>query len=272
MLRRSRWPPRRARLLTLALIAPALALALVLALLTLLPASASSRPAAPDFVLEDQTGQPLRLADLRGTPVLLTFVYTHCPDVCPLYLSQIRRAIASGAAPPDLQVLVVTVDPERDTPERLRAYAEAWPRGWRFLSGAEARLRQVWADYQVRVEKVAVHQHLGSPPSLAITHTARLLLIDREGRVEAELRGQGWSVAELQTVLAQGAPPGRALDPLVQAALSWLAALLWRCRTLLGGDPAAAAALLGLALLPGLLLPALLLRLLWGRRVSQGRS
>src|SRR5690606_29497431 len=79
--------------------------------------------AAPALVLTDQRGEPFRLSDHRGRALLLFFGYTTCPDVCPATLgtfSQVRRAL--GADADRVEFLFVTVDPERDTPDRLREY------------------------------------------------------------------------------------------------------------------------------------------------------
>ena len=78
---------------------------------------------APDFALTDETGQPFKLSDLRGKWILLAYGYTHCPDVCPLTLSRLRDVKKSIDANGDrVQVVFVTIDPERDTADILRQY------------------------------------------------------------------------------------------------------------------------------------------------------
>lgn len=115
---------------------------------------ASDRPEAPTFTLVDQRGREVALADLRGKPVLLTFLYTHCTTACPRILSSIRQALdRSGAPPGALEVVAVSVDPERDTPQRLAVFSRAFPPSWLFLSGEPARVARTWAAYKIAVER-----------------------------------------------------------------------------------------------------------------------
>jgi protein SCO1/2 len=163
-----------------------------------------------DFVLTDQFGEEVRLSDFRGRVVVLTFLYTGCPDVCPLVAERLRDAgrllgeRASAAA-----FLVVTVDPERDTVEQLYAYSQA--RGmltaWRFLTGARADLEPVWAYYWVGT--------VSKDTDGRVAHQAPVHLIDRQGRIRA-VSGQSLRPAELahdvEALLAEvarvvGGPP-----------------------------------------------------------------
>lgn len=99
---------------------------------------------APDFALHDAEGWPVGLADLRGKVVVLHFIYASCPDVCPLHADLIARIQEKVNLTPmreQVRFVTITTDPERDTPEVLRAYGEARgldPVNWAFLtSGAE---------------------------------------------------------------------------------------------------------------------------------------
>ena len=108
--------------------------------------------AAPDFSLTDQLGQPVSLSDMRGYAVALTFLYTHCPDVCPIVTSQLRDVqIALGDDAASVRFLAVSVDPERDTPDAAREYLERWglSDGWHFAVGDRDALSAVWANYYV---------------------------------------------------------------------------------------------------------------------------
>src|SRR5512143_4296817 len=78
---------------------------------------------APDFALTDENGQPFKLSELRGKWILLAYGYTHCPDVCPLTLSRLRDV--KNAVDPNgdhVQVVFVTIDPERDMPDIMQEY------------------------------------------------------------------------------------------------------------------------------------------------------
>ena len=84
-----------------------------------------------DFTLTAQTGQPVSLSDFRGKYVVLYFGYTSCPDICPLTLAQLSQAMRLlGNKAQDVQVIMVTVDPERDTPQRLASYLTAFSPPW----------------------------------------------------------------------------------------------------------------------------------------------
>ena len=108
---------------------------------------------APDFRLTDQFGEPASLADFRGKVVLLTFLYTSCPDVCPVaanHLREARRALAEAGGG-DTAIVVVSVDPERDSVDAALAYSERWDMvdGWAYLTGDEDALRAVWDAYYI---------------------------------------------------------------------------------------------------------------------------
>lgn len=124
-----------------------------------------------DFALRDEQGATVRLADLRGRPVILTFMYSTCRDTCPLTADQIRGALddLGGAAPP---AFAMSVDPANDTPENASAFLlkHKLTGRMRFLLGSRAQLAPLWRAYGVQ------------PQGKAFDHSAYVLLIDREGR------------------------------------------------------------------------------------------
>lgn len=135
---------------------------------------------APNFELAATDGAVLRLSDLRGAPVLLFFGYRACPDVCPATLADVRAVFEQlGAAADAVRFVFITVDPARDTPEQLAAHLDRFDTRFIGLSGSEQALRAVWEDYGVAV--------IPEPPDSGgaqwITHTARLFLIDGQGRL-----------------------------------------------------------------------------------------
>ncbi|AEA12559.1 Sco1-like protein [Thermoproteus uzoniensis 768-20] len=105
------------------------------------------RPQAYDFNLTDQYGERIALDQLWNRPVLLTFTYTYCPDVCPLVNSLLNRTLpllGGGVVAVD-----VTLDPQHDTVQRLAAYSKANHYDWLFLTGPESYLEGIWKAYGV---------------------------------------------------------------------------------------------------------------------------
>jgi protein SCO1/2 len=134
---------------------------------------------APDFALTDETGQPFNLSDLRGKWILLAHGYTHCPDVCPLTLSHLRdvKKIVDPNGE-DVQVVFVTIDPERDTPDIMQKYVghfdKLFPQKFKGLSGTPAEIAVAAKPYNVKYEK----KETGSADGYSMAHTAEVYLID----------------------------------------------------------------------------------------------
>jgi protein SCO1 len=109
---------------------------------------------APALTLRDYTGRPVSLASLRHHAVFVTFVYTHCPDVCPLIVASLAAAQRHlGAQARSVRVLAVTVDPRRDTPAAIRDFLAARDAVGRvdYLLGSRAALLRVWRAWDVAV-------------------------------------------------------------------------------------------------------------------------
>jgi protein SCO1/2 len=130
--------------------------------------------AAPGFALHDQDGKLVRLTSLRGTPVLVTFIYTHCPDVCPIIATNLDTALRK-LGPSRARVLAVSVDPRRDTPAAARAFlrSRAVLPQFRFLVGTERELARVWHAYHIAVQP---------GPKGTVTHSAYTFLVDGKGK------------------------------------------------------------------------------------------
>ena len=136
-----------------------------------------------DFRLTDVDGQERTLADYRGKLVLLYFGFVQCPDVCPTALTRaVETKRLLGADGDRLQVIFVTVDPERDTPEILREYMAAFDPSFVALRGDAERLKQTAADFKVYYQRVPT----GS--SYTMDHTALSYIFDAEGRLRLALR------------------------------------------------------------------------------------
>ena len=131
-----------------------------------------------DFRLSDADGREHSLADWRGKYVMLFFGYVYCPEVCPSALvraAEVRNAL--GADRDRIQVVTVTLDPERDTPAQIRDYAAAFDPSFVGLWGTPERIKEVAKEFRVYYQKVPT----GS--SYSIDHTALTFLFDPEGRL-----------------------------------------------------------------------------------------
>lgn len=160
----------------------------------------------PAFSLADDHGRAFTAADFRGRRTVLTFIFTRCPvpEFCPLmskkFQSLQQRLTQSPPAGPEVRLLSITIDPEFDTPEILRAYAESYgadPQRWRFATGTPAQISALAKAFAVHTEKNAG----------TLDHTLATALVDPAGRVEKIWRGNGWSVDEVLAALA-GPDPG----------------------------------------------------------------
>lgn len=132
---------------------------------------------AYDFELMSVNG-PVRLSDFRGKWVLLFFGYTYCPDVCPTTLADLARVMdLLGPKAKDLQVIMISVDPERDTPERMAEYASYFHPSFIGLTGTPEQIREVATQYGVYY-----YRHEGTPETgYLVDHSAFTVLINPEG-------------------------------------------------------------------------------------------
>ena len=134
-----------------------------------------------DFTLTSHTGAPLSLSDLRGSPVLLFFGYTHCPDVCPLTLAEWRKVKQQlGDAASDVAFVFVSVDGKRDTPEVLARFVDAHDPAFIGLTGDEATLRTIAEDFGVHFHS---HAAEGGDAAALVDHSSYSFLINREGQL-----------------------------------------------------------------------------------------
>ena len=178
-----------------------LALALALATPSLLHAENAAEQVAlpnlgpaPAFSLISQDGAEVTLQSLHGKVVAVTFIYTWCPDICPMLTDKMARVQdALGAAfGRDVAFVTITFDPERDTPEVLKTYAEAFDAdlsGWSFLTGEPADVAEVVRSYGV----VALPAAAG-----AIDHSTLTTLIDRDGVIRVQYVGYRFDPEEFR--------------------------------------------------------------------------
>jgi protein SCO1/2 len=131
---------------------------------------------APSFTLHDQAGAAVSLHAQRGRYVVVTFLYTHCPDVCPVIAGTLNRVLETPVARrARLRVLAVSVDPKRDTPAAVDHFVRVHRLvpAFRYLTGTRAQLKPVWKAF-----------HIASTPGPngTVSHSAFEILIDPQGR------------------------------------------------------------------------------------------
>ncbi|RME86098.1 MAG: SCO family protein [Caldilineae bacterium] len=134
-----------------------------------------------DFTLTAHTGERVSLADFRGKYVILYFGYTFCPDVCPTTMAQLAQAMKLLDAPKAerVQVLFVSVDPERDTPERLAQYVPAFDPTFIGLTGTPDEIAAAATPMGIYYAK----NEVGGASGYLVDHTASVMVLDEEGRV-----------------------------------------------------------------------------------------
>ncbi|NVD70218.1 SCO family protein [Duganella sp. BJB488] len=194
-------------------------LAVGLMALSVLLAACERRPAAPrleftntdltglpyakDFALTDHNGKPRTLADFKGKVVLMFFGYTQCPDVCPTTMAEMSAAMKElGPQAEQVQVLFVTVDPERDTQQLLAEYVPAFDKRFLGLYGTAEQTAAVGKEFKVYYAKVPGK----TPGSYSMDHTAASYVFDKQGKIRLLVRaGQGPApiVHDLKLLLAQ---------------------------------------------------------------------
>jgi len=135
--------------------------------------------------LTDHNGKPRRLEDFRGKAVVVFFGFTRCPDVCPTTLADVAQAIKQLGPDADrVQVLLVTVDPERDTQKVLADYVTAFDPRFLGMVGDLEATRRVAKEFKVYFEK----RPGKTPDAYSVDHSAQSYVIDREGRLRLFVR------------------------------------------------------------------------------------
>jgi protein SCO1 len=130
----------------------------------------------PEVSLVDQSGQPFTTQSLLGHPTLLFFGFTHCPDVCPTTLARLVQVV-KAAKVPDLKVLLVSVDPERDTPELLERYVHAFSPEFGGVTGKPEEIQRLAKEFGVAIAKVDM-----GGGEYTVDHSAVVSLLNRKGQ------------------------------------------------------------------------------------------
>jgi protein SCO1/2 len=153
---------------------------------------------APDFSLTGSNGREVRLSDFRGKLVILGFGFTSCPQICPTTLATLAQA--QRQLGDDVQVIYVTVDPERDTPEQMRRYLATFDATFIGATGTPTEVAAVHRLYGVMAEK----KPAGS--TYMVAHSSSTYFIDRQGRLRGMMpygRRAGDYVHDARILLAQ---------------------------------------------------------------------
>ena len=142
------------------------------------PITVTPPQTAPQITLRDQDGKLFKLSSLRGKAVFITFVYAHCPDVCPLLLQALGAAKRGLAHPARMQIIAVSVDPRGDTPKVVKAFLRQrlLTGKVRWLLGTRKQLAPVWKAYNILARSVP------QTPAI-IEHVSLIYGIDARGRI-----------------------------------------------------------------------------------------
>lgn len=143
---------------------------------------------AKEFSLTDHNGKPRTLADFKGKVVVLFFGFTQCPDVCPTTMAELSAVMKElGPQADQVQVLFVTIDPERDTQQLLSEYVPAFDKRFLGLYGDAAATAKVAKEFKVFYAKVEGK----TPGSYSMDHTAASYVFDRNGQIRLFVRHGG---------------------------------------------------------------------------------
>jgi protein SCO1/2 len=135
---------------------------------------------AANFTLVNQNGEKTALSEFRGKIVLIDFGYTQCPDICPVILSKLSDVMHElGNQDENVQVMFITVDPERDTVERLRDYMPYFDTNFLGLTGSPEDIDKVAKSYHIFYDK----EYKDTKDDYLMSHTSSLYLIDQRGHL-----------------------------------------------------------------------------------------
>lgn len=145
---------------------------------------------APNFHLTDQSGKQISLQQFKGKPVVLTFLYTHCPDICPLTAERLHSTMLElGKDAHNVAVLAISTDPKRDDVTAAMQFSQQHQMTdyWHYLVGTQEQLSPVWANYSISAQ--AQQQN--------INHSMALFVIDKQGRERVFLSSNDFTPAQL---------------------------------------------------------------------------
>lgn len=141
--------------------------------------------AVPDFILTEKDGREVALSDLKGKTWIVNFIYTNCPDTCPIQSAQMRQIQEDFKYEKDLRLVSITVDPTRDTLEVLSKYAKRFgadPARWLFLTGKKETIHK-FAQEGFHVGAVELPHEKRPESGATHTHSPRFILVDRAAQI-----------------------------------------------------------------------------------------
>lgn len=145
------------------------------------------------FELINQNGEQITFPDdFRGAPLVVGFVYTHCPDICSFITSNVKKVYEEGVHPEGTQFVLITFDPERDTPDVLQHYAYAFEMDrepFQFLTGDPDTIDQLMKRVKVRTSVSDEREVEGGDPIYFLSHSDKILLIDERSRLVFDYGG-----------------------------------------------------------------------------------
>lgn len=130
---------------------------------------------APNFRLNDQFGNPITLSQMKGKPVILTFLYTHCPDICPLTAEKLHTVVQNlGSSAQNVAIVAISTDPKGDTTKAAMNFSKVhrMVNSWHFLIGTQSTLSPVWSSYSVYAQPET---------GTSVAHSTGVYLIDKQG-------------------------------------------------------------------------------------------
>jgi protein SCO1 len=136
---------------------------------------------APPLRLDDSLGKPVNISDYRGKAVLVLFIYTHCPDICPLMVGHLHAALAKlGPEASKVQIIAVSTDPYGDTPKTVKSFLvkHEMTGKMEYLIGNLSQLAKVWKTW-----KIVVHPPKGPNAPDVVEHSAEVFGIDASGKI-----------------------------------------------------------------------------------------
>lgn len=158
----------------------------------------------PDTVLTNQKGKEFSFSDLEGKVVVVSYIYTNCPDICHTIsarMNMFKNKLKEGNNLRDkVHFVSISIDPERDTPEALRQHAKMMNldlTNWVFVTGDEYLINSTIQAAGMEAIKEPVENPEDGGPSYLITHRNRISLVDQEGRIRKHYRGTTFDMEEL---------------------------------------------------------------------------
>jgi protein SCO1/2 len=159
----------------------------------------------PDLPLKDQDGKKFTFLELRGRVLIVSYIYTHCPDVCPMTIKkvqEIEKGLNKNGLKGRVYFVSITLDPKRDTPEAIREHVRRSSldiRNWVFLTGNETIIDSIIKGAGVVAIKDPTQYTENKEPYYFITHTDRISLVDKKGKIRKHYKGSSFDMDELLT-------------------------------------------------------------------------